>query len=127
MVHRGVEPTGRRSVERDMEMDPPFGRRGGIIGSGVLPFAGKCVVQVQVLHPGTVGPADDHLVQVNVIGERSQGAPGLRGGSNLERGTKMDFAEFYPMLNELANGVARLFELDRKVTSVVIDAQMLGQ
>ena len=70
-----------------MKMDPPFdGMRSGESGGFIHHrFARQRVIQVQINSFVTIGLADDHLVQVNTIVERSQCLARFPSRHQLER------------------------------------------
>lgn len=123
MIRRVVKKLRRRTVQRDMKMNPPFRRF--IISFRW--FTSESLIQVPINESLSIAAADDNLMQVNILGKRSQRRAGCGGRADLQSGTQVNLADFDAALHQAAQRILRFLKFHGKMAGVIIDAQMLRQ
>src|SRR4051794_37075102 len=115
MARGGIESSGRRAVERDVEMNAPLiqmrrgegGVRTGSIGAfiGDGRFGGQCVRKVAINDAAAVGAANDDLVQVGIFGECAERLSSGRSWDHSEGRAQVKFVDLDLVLAQGGNGI----------------------
>src|ERR1051326_4175773 len=113
MISRIVEYRRGRAMERNMEMNPPFEGR-ALVGI-TFGFGCERVVQIAINDAARIRPADDYLVEIDVIGKVRQFLARFDGGSHFQSRTQAQVADLDAVLTQCANGILWLFKFDCQV------------
>ncbi len=119
VVGGGFEAGGWGGVEGDVEMDAPFAGAGRSARGGVVEGIFEVAEAVEI----ALGGPDDHLMEVDGVGEGLEGGEGFRGWGEAEGVAEVEFADFDAGGAEAAQGGGGVLELDGEVAAIVIDAQ----
>jgi hypothetical protein len=119
MICGGLEDAAGSGMERDVEVDTPFGVELGTIDGGEQGF-----VEIGVADEFAIGTSFDDLMEVDGIDEGLEGESCFGSGVEAEGVGQMDLGDADAGLAKASDGFGGVFVLDGEMTAVVIHAEV---